>query len=214
MPSTPTYASALAALPEEARAAIMSEHDSLKKALETAKAAASKPEPTAAEKEAALMASLPAELRERLTSESKARVDAEARAAAHEKRIADLEEARISREYSEKAAKYPHVLGLETGELAEALKCMELGRPITKELGEKVERSFSAMNAALEKSPIFAALGSKNRGGEMSASQRLELIAKELQAKEPALSSAVALTKAIEQNPALYEEHRRGGRSA
>lgn len=165
----------------------------LLKTLEAAKAAPP-PEKKADEAPAAdVLKSLPESVRKQLADDAAALRETR-------ERVAKMEAENETRVYVEKAASFPYVPGLCRADLGEVLKAADLGRPISKELGAKLEKSLRAINEAVSKGKLFEEQGTGGNGSDGS----IEAIAKSYRAADPKLTQAQAITKALKENPDLY----------
>lgn len=201
-----SFDEAIADLPPEKKAAILA-------AME--KAAGKKDAPAPDEMAKRLLAQVPEEVRKLLDAEKAesakreevAKRDAEeAKKAAADiaKRLADIEEANETREFVAKAKniRFP----LETGDLANVLRCVAKGRVMSPDLSKKFETALESVSKALSEGAL-AEIGSL--GGESdNPNTKLQSIAKALKAQNPALSEIAALNEAYRLNPKLYEQAR------
>lgn len=196
---TMTLEEALAKLPDDVKAVIMS-------ALEAAAQKAAPPPAPPAEdekkKEEEALKLLPESLRKRF----------EANALAVEK-VAKMEEENLTREYVAKAAKLPAIAGLDVNDLGAVLKALDCGRVLSKELCVKLTKSLESMNELISKSAVLGSTGSSGANSNDDPRSRIEGIAKSLREKDASLTTAQAFALACKQNPALYAEHRQASRS-
>lgn len=72
----------------------------------------------------------------------------------------------------------------------------------------KLEGVLTAANEAVSQGALFQELGAGGDGGRTDAESKIEAAAAEIRKAQPDLSHAQAFTKALEQNPDLYAQHR------
>lgn len=136
-----------------------------------------------------------------LLSDLAKRVDAfEKRATDAEAKVQKLEQEKQEGEFLAKAKAF-RIPGQTTAEVANTLQA---AYAISKEAGEGIEKSFSAMHVAASKSSaIFTAFGkaTHDNGEAPTAGQGIEARAAELMKADPKLSKAKAFVKAMDENP-------------
>lgn len=135
---------------------------------------------------------------------------------AFEKQQADLAEAtrvakaerdlRLDAEYLEKARGFK-ALGVDTSNLAKTLR---KAADLDPDLFVEIDQVLKAADAQIAEGNLYKSLGAPASVIESgSAHDRLDAIAKSLVAEGKASDYATALSKAAEENPDLYAEHRR-----
>lgn len=125
--------------------------------------------------------------------------------AAEAQEIAKAErEARLNREFLEKADSLPHVGG-ERGEVASLLK--ELSEKVDAESFAKVEEILRAANEQISEGELFKTAGMTGAGTTGDAYAQIESLAKNLQESDANLSFEQAFDKVLEENPNLYTRY-------
>lgn len=107
---------------------------------------------------------------------------------------------RRRRDFVAKAEKLPEV-NTNATELGDVLRKID---DIDPKLGEQVETMLKAANEQIAKGKLFEEVG--KIGGAVTLGESVDAAAKAIQTKEPNLTYEQAVTKAYEQNPALYDE--------
>lgn len=100
-----------------------------------------------------------------------------------------------------KAAALPMISETPT-ELGEVLKT---AYGVSDEFGTQVEGLLKAANTQIAQGNLFASFGKS--GAEVTVSTSVDAAAAELRKGDPSLTREQAITKAYEQNPALYAEY-------
>lgn len=100
-----------------------------------------------------------------------------------------------------KAAALPMISETPT-ELGEVLKT---AYGVSDEFGTQVEGLLKAANTQIAQGNLFASFGKS--GAEVTVSASVDAAAAELRKGDPSLTREQAITKAYEQNPALYAEY-------
>jgi hypothetical protein len=160
---------------------------------------AAKAQISKAEKAATDAAAQVAELRKSAEAADAKRVELE-------KQIATERDERLTREFVAKAAKLDH-LPAKTDELGAILKALHAASP---DATAKLEKLLEGTNEKLAK--VIELTKEVGRGGEPQATTAwaaIEKAAVELRKTDGKLTKEQAITKAMEQNPALYEQHNR-----
>lgn len=179
----------LAALPEDVQAYVKSLEDN-----QAAPVPAIDDEAEAYEK---AMASLPAAVRERMAADQRKQAETENLAKS-------LYEERESKRFEDMAKELSHLPKVGEG-FAKSLRAAHDASP---DAFTPVFEVLKAADTAIEKSALFTEIGSGIAATPGSAQEAVEAIAKSLQEKDPELSDADALVKAVESNRHLYSQHR------
>lgn len=122
-------------------------------------------------------------------------------------------DARISREYLEKAEGFKH-LPANRETLGTVLRAVESGQPLTTETAAEVTRLLKAADNAMGTSGIFTPHGGAGEPAKGGAYAELTAKAEELRKADPALAKESAVVKAMSDNPELarrYHEEMRNG---
>lgn len=183
-------------LPEDARPYV----DQLEKRIAELEQELAKAKGQAAQTDDELLKSLPEPLRKRLE-------EAERRAKEAEELAKAEREARLQREYIEKARAYSNV-----GKPEDLAVMLRKAYDIDEEFGKQLETVLRAANERISQGALFAEVG-KGGPGAGSAEAEIEAKAVEMVAKGLAKSKAEAVAKVVELYPDLakrYHEERHG----
>jgi hypothetical protein len=133
---------------------------------------------------------------------------AQADAAAATSQVAKMQEQQDTGVFIAKAAGLSDALVVKADELGPILYRIEKGSTTTADR-EKLEAVLKAANEAVRQSKHFAEVGKSSAGvpGDGTAHAALAAAAAEIQKANPALSEAVAFTKAIQANPQVYDRY-------
>lgn len=128
-----------------------------------------------------------------------------------QKELDDARDARVTKEFQEKAAGFKH-LGVKTEDLASVMKEINTKAP---EAFGKLEPILKALDEKVAKSGLLGEVGSNAGGqsvtpvaGQTEAEAKIEAIAKGYVEKDGKLTKSAAIAKAWNDNPALYAQHR------
>jgi len=113
-------------------------------------------------------------------------------------------DARIEREFIEKASKFKY-LPINPQEFGKVMKSLY---ETNSEQYKEVEKVLQAADKQLEKSKMFDEIG-LNQEGDSEASTALHKKAEEIMKSDSKLTREQAFLKAVEQNPELYEQYKR-----
>ena len=128
-----------------------------------------------------------------------------------EKAAFDAKQTEITKEYIAKADKeLKHVPTVVPTKFGPVLKAAS--EKLTKEEYDAIYTALIGAEAIIKSGMNFRELGVGGEDLSADPHHQLEAIAKGIQGKEPALSSAQAYAKACEQNPQIYAEHVRNAR--
>lgn len=116
-------------------------------------------------------------------------------------KIAKAEDAALTGSMIAKAANLP-MISESKNELGDILKT---AFGVSVEFGEKVESLLKAANNQIASANLFGAIGTA--GGSSTISSSVETIASELRKGDPSLTNEQAISRAFDQNPALYGEY-------
>lgn len=122
-----------------------------------------------------------------------------------EESIKKQEDEKLTRDYVEIAKGYTNI-AINPLEFGKVLKEIAVSNP---EAAKAVQEVLKSTDAALKDAGIFKEIGS-SASGASDAWGKIEAIAKEIVEKEK-VTNAVAITKALEQNPDLYSEYLKEG---
>lgn len=129
------------------------------------------------------------------------RKDAEATKKALETERAD----RVRKEYVQKCATdYAHVPGMSADEMGEML---QKAYAVSKEFGEKLEKSWADASKAVKDGAHLRSAGSPTPGAVGGAMDKVRALAKEYIAKDAKLSEDVAIAKVLADHSELYEAY-------
>lgn len=146
----------------------------------------------------------------------KEKIASDAKLAKVEKQLADERDVRVTKEFNEKAAGYKN-LGVKSEELGQVMKDLSEKAPKTFALFEPI---LKGLDEKIAKGALFgevgttggggAGSGAEARPGQTEAEAKIEMIAKGMVEKstDGKLTREQAITKAWQQNPALYSNHR------
>ena len=119
-----------------------------------------------------------------------------------EKELKDERDQRLIKQYIEKAESFSNL----------PIKASEIG-PVFKTLAEKAPKEFEkidsllkAVDEALGQSKLYKEIGS-NHQGPSNAWAKVEQLAMQIVRKDSGLTKEQAITKVLEENPALYSEY-------
>lgn len=116
-------------------------------------------------------------------------------------------EERDNRRRHEAIAKAETLAVGETAEIASLLMDLE---DAGDGLADRVEKALRAASAQVQKSGLFAEVGSSN--GALTTTSSLDTAVETLVKSDPTLSPEAAMAAAIEANPSLYDEYLKGNR--
>lgn len=116
--------------------------------------------------------------------------------------IKKAEDEKVTREYVAKAAEYKN-LAVKPEEFGLTLKALATAAPAEY---TKLEAVLKAADAALTKGGLFAEIGTSGGGEQATAWGKIEKAAEARAAKEN-ITKAEAVSKILDENPALYNEY-------
>jgi len=195
-----TGASAMPTLTDEERAALPETAQEYIKSLETAAAAAAPAADLDADAFEKSLASLPEPVRKSIRDTQKRAADAEAMAKA-------LHDERETSRFEDLAKQLARLPGVDAnGEFATTMRKSAESNAAA---FDGIFKVLKAADAAIAEAATWGAEIGSSVIGANSAAGSLQAIAKDMQAKDPELSEAEAMTKAAEANPELYAQHRK-----
>lgn len=113
--------------------------------------------------------------------------------------------ARITKEFIVKAATMP-LIGITSEQMGPILKAVSEACPTEY---AQLEAVLKANSEAIAKGDLFKTLGSDGSGATETAWDQINKKAEELRKADSSLTAAAALTKAMQENPALYAQYKR-----
>jgi hypothetical protein len=136
-----------------------------------------------------------------------AQVQKAQRDAAEAKRVSEVEKAlRLDTQAIQKSRDaYPH-LGIDHATVAPAVRKFKDADPKT---GAVIENLLKSLEGQAESAQLFKELGTPGGGMETDAYQKVEALAADIM-KEEGVTKAVAINKALERQPELFTEYRKG----
>lgn len=140
----------------------------------------------------------------------KEKIDNDAKIAKMSKDLAGERDARVTKEFNEKAATFKHVGGEKLGSVLKEVS-EKAGEAVFKDL----ETILKAADEKLAKGNLFTEIGTTGTGGsavakagQTEAEAKIEVIAKGMVEKDGSMSFVAAKAKAWQANPELYTAHR------
>lgn len=151
------------------------------------------------------VASLPEGIRDEMVALAKERHENAKRTVELEKSLAAEKDARVMREYVEKAAVYKSI-GAEPEKFAPVLKAIDA---MPEDIAKTLKDLLGSVTALVEKNGVILTEIGKAQGASDAETpiEQLHEVAKEIQAKEPSLTSEQAFRRACEIRKDLKAAH-------
>ncbi len=180
----------------------MSDEDKKKKDAADAKA---KAEAEKKKAEKSLPADMPVEMRKAYDEQAAQLEVVRKEAADSAAQVHALRKEAEKRDYIQKCEdNFSHVPGMTTEEMGVML---QKAYEVSEDFGKQMEAQWSATSEAISKSALLSKQGGSHSVSTSSAQGKLETIAKGYVEADPSMTSAVAFSKAMVNNPELYDQY-------